>query len=153
MADYVQRLAFYFPRSWPSGKRRSGLWNVLFASSELTSGLPVIRPLELADRKGPAPDMLAFMSRSKAFVGRAALCVCGAFSILVGRTYGTLRLFYPSDRWVSTVFSVTLVSVGIALRLNQRPRKTLEFQTPASKLQASVAPLYGKFPVWGKSPG
>jgi IS30 family transposase len=28
----------------------------------------------------------------------------------------------------------------IALRLNQRPRKTLGFQTPASKLQASVAP-------------
>src|SRR6202453_1526900 len=28
----------------------------------------------------------------------------------------------------------------IALRLNQRPRKTLEFQTPASKLRASVAP-------------
>ena len=28
---------------------------------------------------------------------------------------------------------------NIALRLNQRPRKTLEFQTPASKLQASVA--------------
>jgi IS30 family transposase len=27
----------------------------------------------------------------------------------------------------------------IALRLNQRPRKTLEFQTPASRLQASVA--------------
>jgi IS30 family transposase len=27
----------------------------------------------------------------------------------------------------------------IALRLNQRPRKTLEFQTPASKLQANVA--------------
>jgi IS30 family transposase len=29
----------------------------------------------------------------------------------------------------------------IALRLNQRPRKTLGFQTPASKLHASVAPL------------
>jgi IS30 family transposase len=28
----------------------------------------------------------------------------------------------------------------IALRLNQRPRKTLGFETPASKLQASVAP-------------
>ena len=27
----------------------------------------------------------------------------------------------------------------IALRLNQRPRKTLEFQTPASKLKACVA--------------
>jgi IS30 family transposase len=27
----------------------------------------------------------------------------------------------------------------IALRLNQRPRKTLEFKTPASKLQESVA--------------
>jgi IS30 family transposase len=27
----------------------------------------------------------------------------------------------------------------MALRLNQRPRKTLEFQTPASKLQESVA--------------
>jgi IS30 family transposase len=27
----------------------------------------------------------------------------------------------------------------IALRLNQRPRETLGFQTPASKLQASVA--------------
>ena len=75
--------------------------------------LPVILPLELADRKGPAPDMLPFMSRSKAFVGRAALCVCGVFSVLVGRTYGTLRLFDPSDRWVWTVFSVTLVSVGI----------------------------------------
>ena len=28
----------------------------------------------------------------------------------------------------------------IALRLNQRPRKTLGFETPASKLHASVAP-------------
>ncbi|HYL46357.1 MAG TPA: IS30 family transposase, partial [Candidatus Limnocylindrales bacterium] len=27
----------------------------------------------------------------------------------------------------------------VSLRLNQRPRKTLGFQTPASKLQASVA--------------
>ncbi|MFZ0412172.1 MAG: IS30 family transposase, partial [Candidatus Acidiferrales bacterium] len=30
--------------------------------------------------------------------------------------------------------------VKIALRLNQRPRKTLGFQTPASKLRASIAP-------------
>jgi IS30 family transposase len=27
----------------------------------------------------------------------------------------------------------------VSLRLNQRPRKTLGFETPASKLQASVA--------------
>jgi IS30 family transposase len=27
----------------------------------------------------------------------------------------------------------------VALRLNQRPRKTLGFETPARKLQASVA--------------
>jgi hypothetical protein len=78
-----------------------------------TSGLPVIQPLQLADRIGPAPDMLQFMSRSKAFVVRITLCVCGVLSILVGRTYGSLRLFYPSDRWVWTVFSVTLVIAGI----------------------------------------
>jgi len=30
----------------------------------------------------------------------------------------------------------------VALRLNQRPRKTLGFETPASKLQASVAAIH-----------
>ena len=30
-------------------------------------------------------------------------------------------------------------AIKVALRLNQRPRKTLGFQTPASKLQESVA--------------
>ncbi|HXN73372.1 MAG TPA: IS30 family transposase, partial [Candidatus Acidoferrales bacterium] len=29
----------------------------------------------------------------------------------------------------------------VSLRLNQRPRKTLGFQTPASKLQQSVASI------------
>jgi hypothetical protein len=37
--------------------------------------------------------------------------------------------------------SFVVVEFGsLALRLNQRPRKTLGFETPASKLQASVAP-------------
>jgi len=57
--------------------------------------------------------MLLFMSRSKAFAGRLVLCVCGALSLLVARSYGTLRLFYPSDRWVWTVFSLTLAGAGI----------------------------------------
>jgi hypothetical protein len=36
--------------------------------------------------------------------------------------------------------SFVVVEFGsLALRLNQRPRKTLGFETPASKLQASVA--------------
>jgi IS30 family transposase len=30
----------------------------------------------------------------------------------------------------------------VGLRLNQRPRKTLGFETPASKLQASVASIH-----------
>jgi hypothetical protein len=36
----------------------------------------------------------------------------------------------------------------VALRLNQRPRKTLGFQTPASKLQASVASTIWAGPVY-----
>jgi IS30 family transposase len=36
----------------------------------------------------------------------------------------------------------------VALRLNQRPRQTLGFQTPASKLQASVASTGGDRPVF-----
>jgi IS30 family transposase len=35
---------------------------------------------------------------------------------------------------------VAHINDKVALRLNQRPRKTLGFKTPASKLQASVAP-------------
>ena len=38
-----------------------------------------------------------------------------------------------------TCTSVAIVKLLIALRLNQRPRKTLGFETPADILQASVA--------------
>jgi IS30 family transposase len=48
-----------------------------------------------------------------------------------------LRQYFPRGTDLSVHSQVQLDQV--ALRLNQRPRKTLGFQTPASKLQASVA--------------
>lgn len=48
-----------------------------------------------------------------------------------------LRQYFPHGTDVSSVTQAQLDQVS--LRLNQRPRKTLGFQTPASKLQASVA--------------
>jgi len=52
-------------------------------------------------------------------------------------TNGLLRQYLPKNADLST-FSQSELDV-IALRLNQRPRQTLGFQTPADKLQASVA--------------
>jgi IS30 family transposase len=48
-----------------------------------------------------------------------------------------LRQYFPRGTDLSVHSQAQLDQ--IALRLNQRPRKTLGFQTPASKLQASVA--------------
>jgi IS30 family transposase len=48
-----------------------------------------------------------------------------------------LRQYFPRGTDLSDYSQAQLDQV--ALRLNQRPRKTLGFQTPASKLQASVA--------------
>jgi len=48
-----------------------------------------------------------------------------------------LRQYFPRGTDLSVHSQVQLDQV--ALRLNQRPRKTLGFETPASKLQASVA--------------
>jgi hypothetical protein len=48
-----------------------------------------------------------------------------------------LRQYFPRGTDLSVHSQAHLDK--IALRLNQRPRKTLGFQTPASKLQASVA--------------
>ena len=48
-----------------------------------------------------------------------------------------LRQYFPRGTELSTFFEAQLDQVS--QRLNQRPRKTLGFQTPASKLQASVA--------------
>ena len=48
-----------------------------------------------------------------------------------------LRQYFPRGTDLSPMSQAQLDQVS--LRLNQRPRKTLGFQTPASKLQASVA--------------
>src|ERR1700682_1120131 len=52
-------------------------------------------------------------------------------------TNGLLRQYFPRRTDLSGYTQAELNKV--ALRLNQRPRKTLGFQTPASKLQQSVA--------------
>lgn len=52
-------------------------------------------------------------------------------------TNGLLRQYLPSKADLSCYSQSDLDE--IALRLNQRPRKTLGFQTPADRLQASVA--------------
>ena len=52
-------------------------------------------------------------------------------------TNGLLRQYFPKRTDLSGYSQADLDKV--ALRLNQRPRKTLGFQTPASRLRASVA--------------
>jgi transposase, IS30 family len=52
-------------------------------------------------------------------------------------TNGLLRQYFPKRADLSVYSQAELDEV--ALRLNQRPRKTLGFQTPADRLQASVA--------------
>jgi IS30 family transposase len=52
-------------------------------------------------------------------------------------TNGLLRQYFPKKTDLSVYSQADLNKV--ALRLNQRPRKTLGFETPASKLQAGVA--------------
>jgi transposase, IS30 family len=52
-------------------------------------------------------------------------------------TNGLLRQYLPKKADLSCYSQSDLDE--IALRLNQRPRKTLGFQTPADRLQASVA--------------
>src|SRR5882762_3064733 len=52
-------------------------------------------------------------------------------------TNGLLRQYFPKKTDLSGYSQADLNKV--ALRLNQRPRKTLGFETPARKLQASVA--------------
>jgi IS30 family transposase len=53
-------------------------------------------------------------------------------------TNGLLRQYFPKGQDLSGFTQSQLNKV--AIRLNQRPRKTLGFKTPADKLQACVAP-------------
>jgi IS30 family transposase len=48
-----------------------------------------------------------------------------------------LRQYFPRGTDLSLISQAQLDQ--ISLRLNQRPKKTLGFQTPASRLQAGVA--------------
>ena len=52
-------------------------------------------------------------------------------------TNGLLRQYFPKKTDLSGYSQADLDKA--ALQLNQRPRKTLGFETPASKLHASVA--------------
>jgi IS30 family transposase len=52
-------------------------------------------------------------------------------------THLLLRQYFPRGTDLSPFSQAQLDQVS--LRLNERPRKTLGFQTPASRLQASVA--------------
>ena len=52
-------------------------------------------------------------------------------------TNGLLRQYFPKKTDLSDFSQAELDKV--ALQLNERPRKTLGFETPASKLQTSVA--------------
>jgi IS30 family transposase len=54
-------------------------------------------------------------------------------------TNGLLRQYFPKKTDLSGYTQAHLNKV--ALRLNQRPRETLGFQTPADKLHATVAPI------------
>ena len=54
-------------------------------------------------------------------------------------TNGLLRQYFPKGTDLSVHSQAELNRV--ALRLNQRPRETLGFQTPAAKLSASVASI------------
>ena len=54
-----------------------------------------------------------------------------------GRFDRLLRQYFPKGTDMSGYTQADLNR--IALRLNQRPRKTLGFETPASKLMAAVA--------------
>jgi IS30 family transposase len=53
-------------------------------------------------------------------------------------TNGLMRQYFPRKTDSSGYSQADLNKV--ALRLNQRPRQTLGFQTPASKLRDGVAP-------------
>ncbi len=52
-------------------------------------------------------------------------------------TNGLLRQYLPKGTDLSPLRNAS--STQVALRLNQRPRKTLGFDTPADKLRRSVA--------------
>ena len=64
-------------------------------------------------------------------------------------TYGLLQQYLSKKSDLSCYSQSELDE--IALRLNQRPRKTFEFQTPADQLQVSVASNPWEHPAYGNA--
>jgi IS30 family transposase len=102
-----------------------------------------IRKLPAALRRSLTWDRGLEMAKHKDFTVATDVQVyfCDPRSLWQGGTNENtnllLRQYFPRGTDPSGYSQAQLDQV--ALRLNQRPRKTLGFHTPASKLQASVA--------------
>jgi IS30 family transposase len=116
---------------------------VKVASKDTTTAVAAlsrqIRKLPASLRRSLTWDRGLEMAKHKSFTVATKVNVyfCDPQSPWQRGTNGLLRQYFPRKTDLSAYSQSDLDKV--ALRLNQRPRKTLGFATPASKLQASVA--------------
>jgi IS30 family transposase len=102
-----------------------------------------VRKLPATPRRSRTSDRGLEMARHKTFTVAANVKVyfCDPHSPWQRgsneNTNRLLRRYFPKRTDLS---GYTQSDLDKALRLNQRPRKTLGFETPANKLRASVAP-------------
>jgi len=146
-------------RPWTSSV---DLWPSQITGSAIESGRPVphLRPLGVESRDEcsylTVEDMVGPIAGYVRIscVARRHCCACvlvcmgiagavvpfapqpGSRRAELENTNGLLRQYLPKKADLSAYSQSELDE--IALRLNQRPRKTLGFQTPAVRLQASV---------------
>jgi IS30 family transposase len=81
--------------------------------------------------------MLAVVRRNRSQFEASQECILRLRTVEYENTNGLLRQYFPRRTDLSGYTQADLDKV--ALRSNQRPRKTLGFQAPASKLQESVS--------------